>query len=1367
MIKKITLFLFFLLLSVKTPAQNNELSYYKSLNISNGLTHNGVTSIFKDSKGFVWIATYDGLNRYDGYRIKQFKNSYQNKILNSNRVRIITENDRGELLLGTDRGLTVYNIEQEKFTKLYTTNTKELAKEPIIVKISIHPTTREIVCSTEGDGIYIFDKNFKFKGQYQFNIDIKNKKWILNSILLDKENYLFVTTFYAIIFNINTKKAKLIKDSNLFDCTFIKKYDGDTFYVGNSNGGLTMFDFKLLKEGYVFQKKAKYLNETVFNCSNVDYKNQLWLGTAMSGATRVSSIDRLKNNKNYSLKYFKAGHNRLRVSSIVSFDHKYAWIGSYNKGVFLLDLKKNPFYTSPIQYDRFLSIVAKNDYSFYTDRNFNSSKIFNIKTRTFEKVKFDAIAKNNFRIIYVDSKGNTWGVFSSEYQESVGRVKKGSSVVEKLLISKFSHGKNKGITEDPEGNIWLTYNKDVFRINIDKNQKILGVEDLSDNPSFAKDVYTTNRFLYADPVYDYLWIGDKTDGLIRITLKPEEKLDKAQIDFFTTDTNNPKSLINNFVTSVLRLPNKDLWIGTEGGGISKVLNSNSNNPEFIAYTEKDGLSNNVVKSILADSEQNLWITTNKGLNKFDIKTETFRNFTKDDGLPFEDFYFGSQALGENNFVLVGSDSFCYFNSKEIVDNDEIPSLEFGELSIYNSVVKVNDTVNGRVLLNKRLSHKQTLTLNSNENVFSLEVIPLHYSNNNNYPIQFKLEPLNKEWISLTSGQNIIEFNGLQSGNYTLRVKAANSLNQWTAPKMLYINVKPKFWKSNTAYTIYVLLGFIIMYLIFQIFYKIQKLNHTLEIEQLEIDNIKDINESKLKFFANITHEIKTPIALISGPVDFLVEKIKNGESVDILSKLNIVKRQSNRISELIDQVRDFQQSDRDQLKMEYESFCFDDFIKKLSIDFEFLAKKENKKLTINNLSEKRIYVKADKDKVQKVFNNLFSNSFKYTKSGDNIILDYRQDDNSLIVSFRDTGKGIAPDDLPYIFERFYQSKRMTKEYIGGSGIGLAFSKRLVEMHYGYIHADSELGVGTTIHLDMPIVDVDRLYENHMEEVLHREEILEVEIEKQSLPTIDLSEIKFNGEFSEARIFYAEDNVELRNFVEEILANFFKVTTFTNGAECLAAMQKDWPDIVLTDVLMPELNGFELCREIKNNIKTSHIPVVMLTACISDEEQIQGINEGVDAYIKKPFNNQRLVSTIESLLRNRQVLKERFKADFPLELEKSSQSQKDVEFIEGLYKLMTENLDNKDLDMDQLAKQLYLNRTHFYQKVKTITGQTPFELLKDFRIKKAAEFLVRDKLTVNEVFIETGFKSRSHFSKVFKDKYGVTPGQYVNKGLEEG
>ncbi|WP_010134779.1 hybrid sensor histidine kinase/response regulator transcription factor [Ochrovirga pacifica] len=1358
----------FLFLIFQTQAQKKELTNYKILNISNGLSHNGVTSIFKDAKGFVWIGTYDGLNKYDGFHIKQYKNTYQKDLLSSNRVRSIHQNKRGELLIGTDNGLTIHNLENEKFTKIKILGNGALVDEPSIIDILIHPTSNDVICATENNELLILDEHFKLLKRFnarQLGFPTK-RKFILDGLALDQDHYLFATTYKLIQYNAKERTVKVYNHPEFINSSIIEKIDEQTLLIGSNNEGVRLVHYTFSNGNCNFNIRDKQLSGLRFSSSNIDVHGALWLGEFNKGVYKFKDLKKVAQGNFQEYDHYTDQTPKLRTSFLVDFDKQYTWVGSFDKGVHILDTQENPFHEVKVPQRRFLNPSILSDHVFSLGVSGDGYQVFDFRTLSFYRLNLpvEQEEKNRSTLIYKDSREDLWFTYTGEENRFLGRLKKEGNSVEKIKISEEYLGGLKDITEDQYGNIWAAFTDGVFRININSGT-VIGVEDLRQNTTYKNiGAYSSFKCLFTDPKYQYMWIGDKVAGLIRIENKQNQSLQNTSIHNFLVQKNNPNTISSNFVSSILRLKNGQMWIGTEGGGICYVKESNKT-PEFVPYTEKEGLSNNVVKSVLADEQGALWISTNNGLNKFDIASKTFRNFTKEDGLPFEDFYYSSRKLDNGMFVFVGNESFCYFHTKNIQNKEPLPRLEFSEFRLFNKLVKARDSINNRVLLNKHVSYLNQIELKHNENVFSIEATPLHYSNSKNHHIQYKMEPLHQEWVKLKDGQNIIEFNGLQPGDYLLKVKASNSLNQWTVPKELSITIQPPFWKSNFSYSLYVLFGFLIIYMVFSIFLKIQKLNHEIEIEQIEFDNLKDVNESKLRFFSNITHEIKTPITLISGPIDFVLSKLKKGENIDVQEKLTIVQRQAKRISQLIDQVHDFQKSDTQQLKMNYEVFNFDLFLRNLVIDFKFLSEKEGKILKISGDKNTNVLVNADKDKLEKIFNNILSNAFKYTQSDDEISIDYKINGTNLVLSFTDTGKGIDGEDLPHIFERFYQSKKMTEEYIGGSGIGLAFSKRLVEMHYGYINAESELGKGTTIHIILPILHQGEAESEELEKILElekefakKETVLEPE-------KVDFSKIKVDTTFAEARIFYAEDNVEMRNFVSEILSNFFQVTTFSNGAECLEAMNTNWPDLVLSDVLMPEVNGFELCKNIKDNIKTSHIPVVLLTACVSNDEQIQGIEEGADAYIKKPFNSKRLITTIESLLKNRKQLRERFKSDFPLELEKKSESKKDIAFIEKLYDLMSENLDNKDLDMDNLAKHLYLNRTHFYQKVKALTNQTPFELLKDYRLQKAAEFLVREKMTVNEVFIATGFKSRSHFSKVFKDKYNVTPGQYTNKGLD--
>ncbi|WPR71382.1 ATP-binding protein [Flavobacterium sp. NG2] len=1365
MFNKIIKFVFLFLFVIQLTAQTEKLEYSKNISISNGLAHNGVTTILEDSKGYIWIGTYDGLNRYDGYGFSVFKNSVDNDILVNNRIRTLAEDKKGNLWIGTDEGISIYTYTKEKFTTLFSNDlVKRGTTGPIVRKILFNTSKKVVLCATERKGILIFNEDYTFNHQYVpvlkgFSQSIS----FFDGIAIDDDNYLFSTSIGLISFNLSSKKYKRELSHVInFSKSLVKI--SKTQIIVTIDKGIAVVNLKRSQKNIQYQLSHTDLKQYDFVTVAIDNHDNLWLGTNKDGFIRVESASQCSSKRKYSIKEYNIAPSLLRVSCFAPLKNS-CWVGSFNKGLFKFDLNENPFKhynkNKKLAYglttNEVLSVVPMDDSRVYLSTIQGGLSLYNTKTNTFEPIPFSISQETIQRVgaVFVDRHKNIWFKVADKGLFRVRKNGQQPEFVSTIGIDKKGNDAVKFITDDASGNILIGGSDDLFKLVLDANHDLVRTEKLNDNSFFRDTKISLIRYIYPDPLFkNFLWVGTNADGLFRIDLANNKTLEQAKVERFTNDKRNKKSISSSFVTSIIRLPNKDLWIGTERGGICKVLNSDKE-PEFISFSEKQGLSNNVVKSVIYDGNKSLWVTTNIGLNKFNIEDYRFQKFTKTDGLPFEDFNYGYAVLNNGYIVLAGFDGFCYFNPKNLPKNEKLPRLELGDLNVFNENIKAGDTLNNRVLMDKRLSDLDKLSLKYNENVFSIGVTSLHFSTQSNHFIKYQLLPINKEWIEIPSDQRNIYFNGLPPGDYVLNVKASNAMNSWTKTKELEITIKPPFWRSAVAYILYYLIvifgGYYVVYFIL----RLQSLKHNIEIEQLEKDNVKEINAAKLRFFSNISHEIKTPLTLISGPVESLFERFRNDE--EVLGTLKIVQKQSQKISKLIDQVHDFQKADANQLKMNFTYFNFDAFIDELISEYEFLASMEGKTIKANKANES-VYVYADKDKIEKILNNLITNAFKYTKEKDTITIEYEVENNDLLIAVKDEGRGIDSEDLPHVFERFYQSKKKEYIYYGGSGIGLAFSKQLVEMHYGFISAESTLGEGTTIHIRLPIIHDEYTEDQELieSEVLSAEKLVKSSF---SLENIDYTNLHFDSSFSDCKIFIAEDNPDLRNYISTTLSQFVNVEVFVNGQECLNALENDWPDLVLSDVLMPELNGFDLCKKIKSDIKTSHIPVILLTACTTIDDQVKGLIDGADAYIQKPFNMQHLISSIESILRNRKQLRERFQIELPLTLTTKDNSN-DNAFLEKLYSLMAENLDNQDLDLDHFAKDLYLNRTHFYQKVKTLTNFTPFELLKVYRLKKAAEFLAEGKLSVNEVYMMTGFKSRTHFSKLFKEKYEVTPGKYA-------
>ncbi|PHN94054.1 hypothetical protein CSC80_01460 [Maribacter sp. 6B07] len=1363
---KVFTLLLLCLFSMMSTAQENSLEYKKHLTISNGLAHNGVTAVLEDSQGFLWFGTYDGLNRYDGHDLKTFKNTVNSELFTSNRIRALAEDLNGNIWIGTDEGITLYYPKTAQFKSLFSNKTLNKEKKgPVVRNFIFDQSKGRIIATTETDGILIFNTEYDFLKQYSLPNSYSSKIEIVGALNLKSNNFLFASTGGLFESNLEDGKFQQILPDEIPFCRSVTSIGENLFLVTQRNGAsIVRYEFDGAKLVYRLIKKDIF-SEYRFNFAEIDPSKKLWLGTLSDGALRFNTVSDFINESGSGYDYFKSNSGLLRVSSFKSIGNTDLWMGTFDKGVYQFNTSTNPFKTSDSKSefdfgvsDTHIRHIAKLDENrFYLTKNEGGVALFNTVTNQFEPVVLKLPQRYNSKIsaIYIDKEKNTLFKISEEGYFFLRKNESKPKHLDTSLLPEFENDTPFKFSEDKRGNIWITCKNDVYRLKINENGEVLRLENLNAHALFKNNRLSLIRYVYVDPLKDFVWLGTAEDGLIRIDVNNDKLLTSLNVKQYKKN-GQINGLPSNFVSSIIRTDG-ELWLGTEGAGICKVLNDDTT-PEFITYSEKQGLSNNVVKSILVDNSENLWIATNIGLNKFSTVNKTFRTFKKEDGLPFEDFWYTADKMGNGKLLLTGLEGFCLFNTADVPVEEELPKLQFGDFKVSNRIIQPLDTLNGRILLTERPIDSSVINLRYDENVFSVELHSLHFKAPDNHKIKYRLLPVDKEWIEASSDQKTISYSGLQPNNYSLQVAASNSVGEWTVPKTLFIAISPPYWKTTKAYVLYLILTLLLLGAILYYILKMQKLRHNIQIEKLEKDAEKTINEAKLRFFANISHELKTPLNLITSPIKVLSDTFKG--NLDVENKLNIVERQSRKISQLIDQVNDFERVDANVMEMDYSRFYFDSFLKELLVDFRFLAENTNRELEVL-ADHSNIVVSADRYKLEKIFNNLLSNAFKYSDPGDKIYVSYSVSEKDLNVIIRDTGRGIDKEDLPHIFERFFRSKKNQNIHAVGSGIGLAFSKRLVEMHYGYIEADSELNNGTTMKVRLPVVKK----ESALDQETRKLEILTAENnavnENQWFQNTELAPIEITNNYEDKIVYYVEDNVDMQIHVSNILSKYFEVKVFDNGAQCIEAMDEQWPDILISDIQMPIMDGLELCKRIKVDIKTSHIPVILLTALADIENRIQGIKDGADAYIQKPFDARQLITRTVALLENRKRLRERFEIGLPMVKDNNINNRNDDAFLEKLYNLMNENLSNENLDMDEFARNLFMNRTHFYQKVKSLTNKTPFELLKLFRLRKAAELLAQDqKISVSEVCVMTGFKSRTHFSKLFKEKYNVSPGKFV-------
>ncbi len=1322
------------------------------LNTQQGLSHSGVTALLKDSRGYVWIATYDGLCRYNGNNFVVFKNRVNEILFDSNRIRSLFEDKNGNIWIGTDQGIVMYDYSQGEFIKLKYTTSHHEEENYIVRHIFSDPQGEHLICYTESEGALIYN----LEGRFVRRDNLRNMGKYTGSVAMGEGKQLLSTSNGLYLHNISKGDFELIDELGQEPVVSMTKLSDSTLLLG-----LTLGLQKLAVERHEGEYEFKVEGELMypdlkFDAITTDGNNVLWLGVFKEGLAYISTQD--EGLGDASINYLG---NKSRISNIVSLNNGVTWVTTFDNGVFSYSSVENPFRHLIVdeEFHNIKSPVVKK----FDDRHclvqplFEDVRMLDVKTGKQKKltVKLPSGQEGVNGIMLGLNQDKEFSIFKNPCHHIIINQDKEVKIdYQKRLEDVFKSDIRCYIKDRENNQDWIGHINDLKRVSYSEKGDILRVESIHSNPFFQNKNIKGLRTIFVDSLTQSVWVGTESQGLYKIDMPAGSlPLSKLKITQYKHQTNNAYSISSNFVSAFVRHPNGTLYVGTEQGGFCKVDESKSE-LEFKTYSETEGLSNNVVKSLICDDEGYLWVATNIGLNRFDVENESFRSYRTLDGLPFEEFWYDVQKMTDGTLVFSGINNVMMFNPEDLSKQELIPNIEFVGLSFLSD--NKNETTD-KIMLSEGLP----IELDYDQNIFSVKLDVLYEKQSSNHYLKYQLLPLSKTWITIPATVDEISFNGLPAGQYLLKVKASNFLGEWSESKALRIIVKPPYYKSTLAYIIYLIVFIVLTIVIVRSLVRFKLLKHSLKLEMFKKEKLEELNEEKQRYFSNISHELRTPLTLISAPVEVLMERFSKDK---ILTKeLLIIKRQSKKMLELVDLALGFRLEESNLLQRENSTFGFHTFIRQLIDDFDFMAEYDRKHLVVNHY-DKAIFVNADSSMLEKIINNLLNNAFKYTKADDTITVSYEVEEEKLIIKVADTGYGIAQDDIPRIFERFYQGKKRAN--IGGTGIGLAFTRRLVNMHEGEISVESELGQGTVFTVVMPIISTiefedDQLIES-AEETLHLSEL-----QGQVIEDIDIEKFIIEKKVSDSVIYIVEDNTMMREFLVDTVSRFFHVKAFANGADCLEAMKDSWPGLIVSDVMMPMMDGFELCRNIKNNISTSHIPVVLLTACGNVDQRLEGLDAGADAYIPKPFHPKHLLKRIETLLCGRMLLSERYQIGIPL-IKGNNQgiNAKDNEFLEKLYKVYADNLDNEEMDIDTICTKLGNSRSALFQKVKALTDSSPSQLFRNYKLKRAADMLEKGDINVNEVCYSIGFKSRSTFSRLFKEKYGISPSKYASTKKEE-
>ena len=927
------------------------------------------------------------------------------------------------------------------------------------------------------------------------------------------------------------------------------------------------------------------------------------------------------------------------------------------------------------------------------------------------------------------------------------------------------------VYEDHNGRIWVaTFANGINYISKDKAGNTIFVNHRNNLKGYPIDLCYKTRFITSDN-NGHLWVGT-TAGAVAFdeNFKTPEEI---QFHHFSRNPNDAKSLSNNDVHWIIATKKKELYLATFGGGLNKLLSIDKNgNGVFKSYSVLDGLPSDVLLSIREDQKQNLWMSTENGISKFIPGEERFENYD-DRSITFRvRFSEAASAVTSKGKMLFGaSNGIFMFDPDSINKSRFVPPIVLSKLVIANQ-----DIVPGEgSVLKVGLDDTKELVLSHKENIFAIQYAALDYTNPQNIQYAYILEGFEHQWTYADRLRNAT-YTNLPKGHYTFKVRSTNSDGVWVDnTRFLDIVVLPSFWETPLAYFLYVLFILLVIFVAVYILFTIYRLKHEVSVEQ-------QVSDIKLRFFTNISHELRTPLTLIAGPVEYVLKNSKLPE--DAREQLVVVERNTNRMLHLVNQILDFRKIQNKKMKMQVQRVNVVAFVRKVMDNFESLAEEHNIDFLFETEKDE-LYLWVDEDKLEKIVFNLLSNAFKYTPGGKLIRVFIHEDEGTVSVGVQDQGIGIAENKKKSLFVRFENLVDKNLFNQASTGIGLSLVKELVEMHKAVISVDSKLGEGSCFKVDF--LKGKEHYDDTVEFILEDSATSSsmtipapvMDATASVIPIVNPDEDIQDEESEEASnkevMLLVEDNQELRVFLRTIFSSTYRVVEAADGMEGWSKALKFVPDIIISDVMMPEKDGIEMTKELRADMTTSHIPIVLLTAKTSIESKLEGLEYGADDYITKPFSASYLKARVENLLSQRRKLQSLYRDNLMNNTHVSSlstseeaateeeklpdMSPNDRKFMDKLVELMEANMDNGDLVVDDLVREVAVSRSVFFKKLKTLTGLAPIEFIKEMRINRAAQLIETGEFNMTQISYMVGINDPRYFSKCFKSKLGMTPTEY--------
>ncbi|CAM3578094.1 hybrid sensor histidine kinase/response regulator transcription factor [Zobellia roscoffensis] len=1363
-----------------------------NLNDQNIITNNVVSSICKDSLGFIWVGKMDGLYKYTGYDADVYSASSNNEIGLSNPWVTDIIGDGNILTIGTKRGVNFLNTKTGRFRYLFPTDTNSELSNDIT---SLHKTpngellvgTANGLVKTQLDSTLVVDEvSFYING-------IKTGQVLVKGMLESPQGILLNTSRGLFLLMEDSKKANrlTVKTENQELSIFYSIYitPDKNILISSERGFFSVH----LNTGIDKVVRVRPINEQYENwpqckAANVileDSNGVIWIGTEGEGLFSY-------HRKTKQWQNFKYEINKKNVL-------------------------KNDFIRALYE-DESGMIVAGSDAGINTlvakDGKFNLIDHLTCQRGNEDVSNVHSILKDDSQRLWIGTKGN--GLFVKEnelainiHPEENGRfghirsivqvknssiwvgTQKGIYIVRKSdidtqeLVSYFNTEKPSllpneevyHVLEDNVGNIWISTLNGLYIYTAQNNLKKItntNVQTILDK----KVIYS--MFLDSQ---QRLWFGTLNGSVVFLELKDYDNpylfsqyLGKSlNFQRIRVASDYEKYFENYAVYSLSEIGDGSIMAGTNFG-ICKIDIVKKQIAPFVSQGDLStatNLANSYVYGLIYNKSHNqLWASSNNGLFSFDFEKGLIENFGVKDGL--QSLEFNGNAIHKDamgNLYFGGANGLNIYN----------PTVKFSKSTFEPNVVLTKLYINGELLnnnldnkmLDSDIAYTKSLTLSSKQNTLGFEFTSLHLPHPLSNSFKCKLVGVDDDWIQLRNKRSI-NYGNLPKGNYSFLLLATNNDGIWTeTPLKLNIEILPAWYNTWYMISLWVLCVLLIAFSFIRILMKNHNKNNALRIKEIEQDNLEQLYESKLVFFTNLSHELRTPLSLIVDPIKSLIGQ---KEIYNLNTELfNILNNNVDRLRRLIDQIMDFRKYEYGKMELKIVQSDISETLNTITDSFLYRSNQKNIKFKVR-LPKEDLVMFYDEDKIEKIVYNILSNAFKATPNEGKIVLTLREFDakkisklrkyklicggvdlkklnNHIYIKVVDNGVGISEKNLENVFTRFYQDDSLNS----GTGIGLYMVKQLTELHFGTILLKSRKNKGTSFVIILP--KNDDLYEGLV--VTSKTNSFQMAKDfKETTVNIPLENILIHPEsLKPYSVAIIEDNDELRIYLKSILSEFYNVYTANNGREGLALLKEEVPDLVVSDIMMPEIDGLELCRQVKNNFDTSHIPVILLTAKSFDNQKVDGLKSGADVYLTKPFNREILLANIENLIRGREKLRLIFQNEKKLQPSKITVSSMDEELLLKLNKYIEDHIQDYDLTLESMASEIGVSRAQMFRKMKALTGLTPNNFIKSIRLKYAVELLESNKFQISEIAYLCGFKEPSYFSRCFKEAYGCSPKEY--------